>query len=378
MKAWHEARSLLCVRLDSLGDVLMTTPAIRAIKEGRPDRRVTLLTSSAGAPAGRLVPEVDHVLTYDAPWLKATATRHGSAPDLGFVKELRARRFDAAVIFTVYSQNPLPAAMLTYLAEVPLRLAYCRENPYQLLTDWAREIEPGAGVRHEVQRQLDLVATLGLHPSHTRLSIQPTSQDHALADAELRRLGLDLATETRPWAVLHAGSSASSRRYPPESFARAAQILIRNHGLEIVCTGSTDEADLIEQIRIAAGGRPHSLAGRQSLGALAALIGRAPLLICNNTGPAHIAAAMGTPLVDLYALTNPQHAPWTDQARVLSHPVPCAYCYRSVCPQGHHLCLRGITPEQVVAAALALLHVAPPLSLRLHLQEPRACRPSTS
>ncbi len=375
MKTWGDARHVLCVRLDSLGDVLMTTPALRAVKEGRPDRRVTLLTSAAGAAVGRLIPEVDHVLTYDAPWLKATAPRERSAPDLAFIAELRARSFDAAVIFTVYSQNPLPSAMLVYLADVPLRLAYCRENPYQLLTDWAAETEPGEAIRHEVQRQLDLVATVGLRPSHPRLSLRPTDHDQALAEAELHRIGIG----ARPWVVLHAGASAASRRYPPESFARAATILLRDHGLEIVCTGAADEADLIEQIRLAAGGRPHSLAGRLSLGALAALIGRAPLLISNNTGPAHIAAAMGTPIVDLYALTNPQHTPWMAQARVLSHPVACAYCYRSVCTQGHHLCLRGIAPEEVAAAALALLHAAPPRSrLRLHHQEPRACRPSTS
>jgi ADP-heptose:LPS heptosyltransferase len=99
----------------------------------------------------------------------------------------------------------------------------------------------------------------------------------------------------------------------------------------------------------------HSLQGRLRLAELAALLARAPLLIANNTGPVHVAAAVGTPAVDLYALTNPQHTPWGVPSRVLFHDVPCKFCYKSVCPQGHHDCLRLVPPEAVVAAARELL-----------------------
>src|SRR5207302_7487370 len=88
---------------------------------------------------------------------------------------------------------------------------------------------------------------------------------------------------------------------------------------------------------------------------LGALIALAPLLISNNTGPVHVAAAVGTPVVDLYALTNPQHTPWAVPSRVLSYDVPCKYCYKSVCPEGHHDCLRRVTPDAVVEAACELL-----------------------
>ena len=98
-----------------------------------------------------------------------------------------------------------------------------------------------------------------------------------------------------------------------------------------------------------------SLAGRLDLGELVALIAAAPLLIVNNTGPAHIAAAVGTPVVDLYALTNLQHMPWGVASRVLYHDVPCKLCYKSVCPMGHHDCLRLVEPDAIVAAACELL-----------------------
>jgi lipopolysaccharide heptosyltransferase II len=352
--SWTDARNVLCVRLDTLGDVLMTTPAIRAVKEGHPDRRVTLLTSTPGANAGRLVPEVDDVLVYDAAWLKWTPARRDASFDLAFVATLRERQFDAAVIFTVYSQSPLPAATLLLLADVPLRLAHCRENPYQLLTDWVKETEPAEGIRHEVRRQLDLVASVGLRPSHERLSLRPSFEDETRAAAELRRRGLGPA----PWVAVHPGATASSRRYPPELFARVVRSLVREHGVEVLFTGSADEADLIAGIRAGAGVHTHSLAGRLSLGALAAVIARAPVLISNNTGPAHVAAAMGTPVVDLYALTNPQHTPWAVASRVLNRPVACAYCYKSVCPVQHHPCLRGVPPREVVEAALELLRAS--------------------
>ncbi|HWW73137.1 MAG TPA: glycosyltransferase family 9 protein, partial [Duganella sp.] len=99
----------------------------------------------------------------------------------------------------------------------------------------------------------------------------------------------------------------------------------------------------------------HSLAGELDLGRLGAAIALTPVLVCNNTGPAHVAAALGTPVVDLYALTNPQHTPWQVESRVLFHDVPCRYCYKSVCPQGHHACLAGVEPGRVVTAVLSLL-----------------------
>src|SRR5947209_12646672 len=169
---WDRAENVLCVRPDALGDVLMTTPALRALKESHPGRRLTLLTSPAGAEAAVLVPEIDAVILYDAPWMKATAPRADSRPDSDMIARLRGGGFDAAVIFTVYSQSPLPAALLCHLADIPLRLAHCRENPYQLLTDWLPEREPGALRRHEVRRQLDLVASLGCAVDDERLRLR--------------------------------------------------------------------------------------------------------------------------------------------------------------------------------------------------------------
>jgi lipopolysaccharide heptosyltransferase II len=287
--------------------------------------------------------------------MKATAPRADSRPEYATADRLRRGRFDAAVIFTVYSQSPLPSAFLCHLADIPLRLAHCHENPYQLLTDWVPDPEPARFVRHEVRRQLDLVAAVGCRTDNERLSFRVTDDALRRVLYHLYRVGLD---QEAPWVVIHPGATAPSRRYPPEGFTEAARRLVAEAGCQVVFTGSAAEAELVEAIRAGMGAPSFSLAGRLGLAELGALLALAPLLIANNTGPVHLAAAVGTPVVDLYALTNPQHTPWAVPCRVLSHDVPCKYCYKSVCPEGHHNCLRLVTPDEVVSAARELLREA--------------------
>src|SRR5688572_4918749 len=220
---WERAERLLCIRLDSLGDVLMMTPAIRALREGSTGRRITLLTSPSGAAVARLVPEINEVLVYEAPWVKSTPPRQDSAFDRAMIGRLKALRFDAAVIFTTFSQSPLPAALLCHLAEIPLRLAHCHENPYGLLTDWVPDPEPEREIRHEVRRQLDLVATIGAHTEDEHLSLGSSGRARDVVQRILRERGVETS---RPWAVLHPGSTAASRRYPPELFADATRRLV--------------------------------------------------------------------------------------------------------------------------------------------------------
>jgi lipopolysaccharide heptosyltransferase II len=353
---WQDATRILCVRLDAMGDVLMTTPAIRALKEAGSDRTITLLTSSAGASVAPLIPEINACWVHEAPWMKATPPRRDRRAEWAMINRLREGRFDAAVIFTVYSQNPWAAAYLCYLAEIPLRLAHCRENPYQLLTDWVPDLEPQRLVRHEVRRQLELVAATGARPRDERLSLRVPDDARRRVACRLKELAID---ETRPWVAIHPGASAPSRRYEADRFAMVTRRLVRDLGWQVVFTGSASESELVDSIRAEAGEDTHSLAGQLDLAELAALLDRAPLLIANNTGPVHVAAAVGTPVVDLYALTNPQHTPWKVPHRVLNHDVPCQPCYRSVCPEEHHNCLRLVTPDEVVRAAMELLGTSP-------------------
>jgi lipopolysaccharide heptosyltransferase II len=350
--AWDNAKNILCVRLDTIGDVIMTTPAMRALKVSQAGRRITLLTSSAGSVVAPLIPELDDLIIYDSPWLKATAPRENSNPEYEMIERLRQANFDAAVVFTVYSQNPLPSAFLCYMAGIPLRLAHCHENPYQLLTNWIKDPEPDQFTRHEVRRQLDLVASVGSEIADQRMSLKVSETAQARVLQLLQELNINLKY---PWIVIHPGATALSRRYPPERFAIVADQLVQQYGIPVIFTGTEPEQELIASIQQDMNAVSHALVGCLDLGELTALLSLAPLLISNNTGPVHIAAAVGTPVVDLYALTNPQHTPWEVPNRVLFHDVPCRICYKSICPEGHYHCLRLVEPETVIDAALELL-----------------------
>jgi len=291
-----------------MGDVIMTTPAFRALKTLNPDVRLTLLTSAIGAGIAEFIPEIDHVIPFDVPWMR---TDTASAAVTELIERLAAEQFDAAILFTVFSQNPLPAALICYMANIPLRLGYCRENPYHLLTDWTPDSEPFTPIKHEVERQLALVSNIGAQAGDRALRL--TVPDDARASA-LSKAQIDPA---RRWLILHPGVSEGRRQYPPEQFIEAGQAL---RDKQIVVTGGDAEIDLCERVAREVGGV--SLAGKLTLGELIGLIDAAPMLITNNTGTAHIAAAVKTPVVVLYAHTNPQHTPWKTPNRVLYFDVP--------------------------------------------------------
>ncbi|ETF03642.1 glycosyl transferase [Advenella kashmirensis W13003] len=358
---WDQAKNILCIRLDNMGDVLMTTPAMMALKSAGTSRRITLLASPSGAALSPYLNFLEKTITYDAPWVKND--KNDPSADESILSQLRQEKFDAAVIFTVYSQSPLPAALLCRMAGIPLVLAHCRENPYQLLSDWIPESEPESITRHESQRQLDLVKHVQAYSADPRLVFKTKAIDRVRL---YEKLNASHIRQDVPWIVAHCGATAASRRYPVEHYIEAMRLLGGRAG-QIILTGDASEQELTRQIiqKCATHAPLFDFAGRLALGEFACLIENASLLLSNNTGPVHIAAAVGTPIVDLYALTNPQHTPWMVPNRVLSHDVPCKNCYRSVCPEKHHNCLRLVTPKSVRDAVMDLLtRTKGPIDLR--------------
>jgi len=218
---WSKVKNLLCVRLDNIGDVIMTTPALRALKESVPGRKITLLTSqNAGETAG-LIREVDKIITFEAPWMKQK--KRTDSREAGRMAEiLRKGNFEGAVIFTVYSQSPLPAAFLCHLADIPYKAAYCRENPYQLITHWIKDPEPFEFVRHEVQRQLDLAESIGAVSDNKKMFLSPG------ADAKKNVISMleekNIAKDKKIIAV-HPGATAASRKYDWKKFALACRLI---------------------------------------------------------------------------------------------------------------------------------------------------------
>lgn len=316
MNPWNECKNILCIRADNMGDLLMSSPAIRALKETF-NCRITLLTSAMGNLIAPFISEIDETIVADLPWVKTKKSMDNSRLML-LIEKLRCYHFDAAIIFTVYSQNPLPSAMLAFMAGIPKRLAYCRENPYSLLTDWMEEKEPYHFIQHQVIRDLHLVNKVDAITGDDRIKIFFSQNAEKKALEKITHAGADL---TKSWLIIHPGVSESKREYPKEKWIEACRLLRDQLKFQIIITGSGLEKSLCTEIKHASGKGVYSMAGILSVEEFIALINKAPLTISVNTGTVHIAAATQTPVIVLYALTNPQHTPWKVPSSVLFYSV---------------------------------------------------------
>ncbi len=353
---WQSVRRVLVVRLDNMGDVLLIGPAVQALAERLPGASITLLCSPAGAGAGELLPGVGECIVHEAPWVDPwRRIPHDPIREMDAIARLRDRRFDAAIVFTSFRQSSLPAAYLCYLAGIPLRLGYSFDASGSLLT--TRSI-PGMESIHEVERNLALVRAAGFAGHARNLAVD--IPDAARTTAR-RWVEEQIGPSRRPLMVVHPGCSMPARTYPPERFAQVIDQLVRDLDARIVVTGVESERFVVDAIldRLSARTRRsvHPRVGHWPLGQLAALLDMADLVITNNTGPMHLAAAVGTPSVVLFALTNPpgEWRPWNAPHRLLYEDVPCRHCYSRICPHGHQRCLTGVAPSTVVESARTLL-----------------------
>ncbi|MFF6772262.1 glycosyltransferase family 9 protein [Streptomyces sp. NPDC012637] len=334
----------LVVRLDSAGDVLLAGPAVRAVAAG--SSHTTLLCGPQGVPAARLLPGVDEVLVYAAPWVGLEPTRTSREECGLLVDALAARRFDRGVILVSYHQSPLPAALLLALAGVERVAADCEEYPGSLLDLRHRRL-PG---RHEAEAALDLVRAFGY-----RL---PAGDDGSLAITpfpDSTRL-----TGPEPYVVLHPGAAVASRRW---SAGRAARVAAALHGAghRVVVTGSRAERELTAEV---AGRHSLDLGGATTdLHELAGVLAGAGVVVTGNTGPMHLACAVGTPVVCVFAPVvpaerwRPYHVP---HALLGDQGEACAASRARDCPVSGHPCLDGIGDDEVLAAVAGLLGAAPP------------------
>lgn len=300
-----------------MGDVIMSSPAFRALKETF-GCRITLLTSSMGSLIAPFIKEIDETIVFDLPWIK-TKNEIYSDKCFQLIKKLKTYNFDAAIIFTVYSQNPLPAALLAYMANIPLRLAYCRENPYRLLTDWIPDKEPYSFIQHQVERDLNLVKHIGATTTDDKLHLHFSDKNY---ESCLQKLSAQSININNGFIILHAGVSEKKREYPVEYWIETAKLLHKKTGLPILLTGSSAEKKLTDDIQQQACENIFSIAGLLSVEEFIALTANAALVITVNTATVHIAAALQTPLIVLYAQTNPQHEPWKTKSVVLPFSVP--------------------------------------------------------
>jgi heptosyltransferase III len=338
----------LVVRTDSDGDVLLAGPAVRAVAA---HARVTMLVAPEGKQAARLLPGVDDVLVYPAPWSGYRPPRVDADATSALVDRIRAGGFDAAVVLTSWHQSPLPAALLLRLAGVPYLAAASEDYPGSLLDLRFRADRTVPGQVHEAEVMLALVRAAGFGPAEsgdaaTRLAVRRPLPD------------LPRAVPDEPFVVVHPGASVSARAPRPEDAAAIVAELVRR-GRRVVVTGGPSESALTAAV--AGGGaldRVVDLGGRTDLATLAAVLEAADAVVVGNTGPAHLAAAVGTPVVSLFAPVVPLERwhPWGVPVRVLGEQdSPCRGTGARECPVPGHPCLATVPVQQVADAVAELV-----------------------
>jgi lipopolysaccharide heptosyltransferase II len=350
-------RSLLLIRPDHLGDILFLTPALHALRAALPGARITALIGLWGRAALQDNPDLNAVDTCPFPGFARQPKANLLAPYRLLFAQARALRghgYDTAVVLRF---DAWWGAWLAAAAGIPRRIGYDRPETRPFLT----EALPYAAGRHEVEQNGALLAALA-EPSPawelgpTRFVI--TEADRAWADGWLQGRGLRFGA---PLVAIHAGAGAAVKLWPAAAWARVADVLSESHGARILLTGAAEERDLTRSIAATMTHPAFDSAGETTLGQLAALLERCALVLGSDSGPLHLAVAVGAPTVHLYGpVAAAAFGPWGDPARhvVLTTSWPCAPCNRldwtpDVLEQ--HRCMADIAPEQLLGAAQRLL-----------------------
>lgn len=332
----------LVVRLDSDGDVLLAGPAVRAV--AATGERVVMLVSPRGQAAARLLPDVADVVVWRCPWIDPEPVACTPTVLDEIVPALRAVGADRALVLGSFHQDPLPTALVLRLAGVRWVGATVEDYPGSLLD--LRHRPPAAGGHrgdvHEVTRSLSLCAAAGYPvPSVPRLAVRRP------LPAPPEGVGTD------GYVVVHPGASVPARA--PSAVAAAGYVrALMAAGHRVVVTGGPAETALTA---VVATPGAVDLGGRTDLAGLAAVLAGAAAVVVGNTGPAHLAAAVGTPVVSLFAPVVPadRWRPWGVPHVLLGdQQAACADTRARQCPVPGHPCLAGVTGDDVVAAVSAL------------------------
>ena len=353
-----------------VGDAVMTVPALRELRRVLPGARVTLATRpwAEGVFAG--ADFVDELLLIE---------RGGLASHLRQIRGWRARRFDLALLFP----NAFQPALVAFAARVPIRLGYSTDGRRPLLTH-ALETPAWRKSRHEVFYYLNLVAELerlltgstSVETREPQLALPLSPERTEAARALLRQSGVDFLpaglssinvggppptnpvspSPARPLVALCPGSTNSrAKRWPVEYFAALADRLVEEAGARVLLVGAREELDVTRAVVERMRRTPVVLTGRTSLDETAAVLGLVDLLVTNDTGPAHLAAALGRPVLVIFGPTDPTTTrPFSDLAEVVRRPPDCAPCMLRDCPIDHR-CMTAVAPGEVYERAAAVL-----------------------
>lgn len=326
---------------------MMTLPALRELRRLFPKAHITLATRSWATGLFTGADFIDALQVHD---------RRGLGSFFRQVREWRHCQFDLALLFT----NSFESALVAALARVPLRIGYPTDGRRKLLTH-AVELPEWRSTKHEVFYYLKIVAELEwlFTGQQTFLERQPDASLEAVptqrdeARSLLRRQGV---REDQLVIALCPGSiNSRAKRWPAESYAVLADRFVDSLNAQVLLIGSKQELDVSQRVEARMHNKPLLLTGQTDLAQLVGLLSISDLLVTNDTGPAHIAAALGRPTLVIFGPTNPLTTrPFSPFADIARHPPECAPCMLRDCPIDHR-CMTAITPDEIFERARQML-----------------------
>ncbi|MFJ4209481.1 glycosyltransferase family 9 protein [Paenarthrobacter sp. NPDC089675] len=357
---------VLVARLDSMGDVLVSGPALRAVANGtRPDgsrpNDVVLLCGPEGTGAAEMLPGVTEVHTWACPWIVNPAPPVTEGLTNGLIDYVRNSRIEEAVILTSFHQSPLPLAMLLRLAGVRKITGVSTDYAGSLLDVRLKPGEDFPEDQPEAIRALGIAEAAGF--------VLPQGDDGKLRVKTASDELVDELAEEGPYIVVHPGAAVPARAWPALHHAATVELL-EAYGHKVVVTGGPGETSLTATV---AGPSAHNLGGKTNLRTLAAVLQGAAVVVTGNTGPAHLAAAVGTPVVCLFSPVVPaiRWAPYGVPLELLGdQEAACKNTRARTCPVPGHPCLSSVTPEQVLEAVERLLGGVSSLATRRKVWKP--------
>lgn len=347
MKRKSDKIRILLIRTDRIGDVLLSTPAIKAVRDAYPGAYIAAMVRPYAADIVKGNPYLDEVILYDK-----DGAHKGLLGSLIFAFGLRKKRFDLAVALHPTNRSNI----IPFLAGIPERVGYDKKGGI-FLTKKLKDVKD-LGEKHELEYTLDLVRRIGIEPKDKSLFMPISPDSEAWVEELLRRQGINRSDKL---LAVHPAASCVSRIWPAERFAELADRLADKYGFKVLVVSGPEPGhvkiagDVIAKMRHSA----VNLAGRTSVSRLASILKRCCLHVSTDTGPMHIASSVGAPVIVIFGrkqkgLSPKRWGPIGEKSRVLHKDVGCIECLAHNCKIDFK-CLKAVTVEDVMNAAKALL-----------------------
>ena len=332
-------RNLLIIKLRYIGDVLLATPTVRAIKAARPDVRVTMMVNRETEDVLSGNPDLDEIIVLDKGSLTAQSR---------LIAGLRHRQFDTVIDLTDGDRS----AFLSWVSGAPVRIGFNDEHRWRGRY-YTQVIQPIPGMRHRIERDLEALKPMSIQAESKDPQLWLTPEEEKSADQLLEQLGVQRSPSM---VILQPGARYWFKAWPPERFAELADHLTAQYGCQVLIGGSEQDIDLAQQIRQIAKCSPVIMAGRTTIKQFAAIAKKSALYVGSDSGAMHIAAAVGTPVVALFGPSNP--AEWGPRGKVtevIYKGLDCRTCFHPTCHRGEQNCMKLISVGEVETASKRLI-----------------------